>query len=487
SLLRSDAQREVLSALPDSSRAMQRLLATQSESAYQALLAAKAAGEPTSTVELKWFEAQRRYQQWLDVQVKPQDKNGSSPVSLAGMQQSLPDQTALLNFFAGSSHTFRMGVWSDSVSFDVLPPAKDWRDQVFALQEEIWGPFLGTQRVAQRGTPKAQLPSDLANSLHQILIGDLEKSLPNRLLIVPDGVLWHLPFDVLKPSSGSDRPWLTEHSYSLAYSGNWWQSKMEAPSESALNNFLAMAPSFPQSREAPVSNLLATRAYLGTLINNQAEAQNLADLYGANTLLGTSATLAAFQDQASQYRLIHLSTHGLASDQDGRVSLLAFASPSDTLVLGTDTFPGVQALFAGQLFSMNLNAEMVVLSACETNVGKPSEGEGLLGLSRGFFYAGTQSLLASLWEVSDGATTQLMAEFYRGLDQGLNKDVALQRAKISLLEEGMAPYHWAAFVLMGNQGPIQLKASPYTWWLWLGLGLGLGGLFLLIRRIRQSR
>ncbi len=125
-----------------------------------------------------------------------------------------------------------------------------------------------------------------------------------------------------------------------------------------------------------------------------------------------------------------------------------------SLVLSKDTNSGEDGfLQATEIFNLNLNADLVVLSACQTGLGKLVRGEGMIGLTRAFMYAGTPAVMVSLWSVSDISTATLMGEFYRNLvKHNLNKTDALRKAQLALLKDGKFahPFYWAPFVLVGD-------------------------------------
>jgi CHAT domain-containing protein len=144
-------------------------------------------------------------------------------------------------------------------------------------------------------------------------------------------------------------------------------------------------------------------------------------------------------------RRIHFATHGAISDErpqySGLMLTLSESGKEDGL------------LQVYEIFNLKLNAELVVLSACETGLGKELRGEGVLGLARAFMYAGATSIVASLWRVADRSTADLMIGFYRELDRGAHKAEALRRAKLELIRGGRYghPYYWASFILIGEQ------------------------------------
>ncbi|NNE71772.1 MAG: CHAT domain-containing protein, partial [Rhodothermales bacterium] len=143
----------------------------------------------------------------------------------------------------------------------------------------------------------------------------------------------------------------------------------------------------------------------------------------------------------NRFRFVHFATHGLVNDDRPDYSGLALAGS------GTDAL-----LQASEIFNLPINADMVVLSACETGLGQLVKGEGMVGLTRAFMYAGASTVAVSLWSVSDQSTSTLMREFYghlRGADA--SKTEALQRAKLTLLsdESTAHPFHWAPFILVG--------------------------------------
>ena len=162
--------------------------------------------------------------------------------------------------------------------------------------------------------------------------------------------------------------------------------------------------------------------------------------FAANREAATSAEL-------SQYRYVHFSTHGLLNSVHPELSGLIFSLVNERGE-SQDGF-----LLAHEIFNLKLPADVVVLSACETGIGKDIKGEGLVSLTRGFMYAGAPRVVVSLWGVSDLGTTELMVRFYQGmLKQGMSPAAALRAAQISLMNDKRwaSPYYWAPFTLQGE-------------------------------------
>jgi len=173
---------------------------------------------------------------------------------------------------------------------------------------------------------------------------------------------------------------------------------------------------------------------------------------------------------APNYQIIHLATHGKVNIQYPDYSYLAFQEVKDSLEN--------ELLYIKDIYGLQLKADLVVLSACETANGTLAEGEGIVNLARGFTYAGASAVVSTLWKISDIATANLMEEFYRGLKNGQPKDIAMAKAKNHFLETTSSqfahPFYWAAFVLIGDSAPISLPQSSqiisYTNVLWSGIG-----------------
>jgi CHAT domain-containing protein len=155
----------------------------------------------------------------------------------------------------------------------------------------------------------------------------------------------------------------------------------------------------------------------------------------------------AMSDELSQYRIIHFSTHGLLDSRHPELSGLVFSLVDET------GRPEEGFLRLHEIYNLKLNADLVVLSACQTGLGKEVRGEGLIGLTRGFMYAGAPRVMASLWQVDDAATAALMKRFYQNmLQEKLPPAAALRAAQIEMLKRRhwQSPYYWGAFVLQGE-------------------------------------
>jgi CHAT domain-containing protein len=152
-------------------------------------------------------------------------------------------------------------------------------------------------------------------------------------------------------------------------------------------------------------------------------------------------------DELSRYRMVHFSTHGLLDSRHPELSGLVLSLVDEA------GRPQEGFLRLHEIYRLRLNADLVVLSACQTGLGKEVRGEGLIGLVRGFMYAGAPRVMASMWEVDDAATTELMKSFYKGvLQEKLTPAAALRAAQIEMLKKShwQSPYYWGAFVLHGE-------------------------------------
>jgi CHAT domain-containing protein len=156
---------------------------------------------------------------------------------------------------------------------------------------------------------------------------------------------------------------------------------------------------------------------------------------------------AVINNNLANYRIIHFATHGILNDKHPELSGILLA------MLDEKGKPQDGFLQLSDIYKLNLPAELVVLSACETGLGKSVKGEGLIGLTRGFMYAGASRVLGSLWKVDDAATAALMADFYKEMfANGKRPADALRAAQLHLFEQRRwrSPYYWAGFVLQGD-------------------------------------
>ena len=162
--------------------------------------------------------------------------------------------------------------------------------------------------------------------------------------------------------------------------------------------------------------------------------------------LGREATEGGLKAAGlERYRYVHLATHGVVDEDHPGLS---------RLLLEPDNGAGEDGvLHLGEIYGLRLNADLVVLSACDTGLGRLVRGEGIIGLTRGFLYAGAASLLVSLWPVSDDAAASLVPDFYRELLAGRSKARALREAKLRTMgrnPEFAKPFYWSSLVLVGD-------------------------------------
>ena len=391
------------------------------------------------------------------------------PLDLGQLQGQLSQDQALLQYFVGEDqlvvflirpHDFQ--VYQYPLDFPLADWVGEWRRAIhdFAADQE---------------REKAREQYDrLALLLYKKLLAPLAPQLPERLIIVADGVLAYLPFEALLTAapaySGRFRQYdflLRRHSISYAFSStSWSQQRGHRPNAAEESGVLAVAPSFG-SEEVSWSERAEG---LGALRFNRQEAEGLVARWGGKLLLGEDASETQFKKHAGRYAILHLATHAKANDRVGDFSYLAFGQATDSLDNAT--------LYARELYALPLRADLVVLSACETGIGELQKGEGVISLARGFSYAGAQSILTTLWRVSDDKAYRLMTDFYEALSQGQDKATALRNCKLNYLsncrDREAHPFYWAAFVGMGNMAALNLGV-PRPWW----RGWGLGGLLVL--------
>ena len=312
----------------------------------------------------------------------------------------------------------------------------------------------------------------------------------SELIIVPDGLLGYIPFDALLTAPVKDIKNSREYPYllkdyqtSIAYSATLLKEMRDKKHrQTPIKQFLAVAPLFKNNHSDTLLltsrfiDISENRNRLGPLKFNIPEAQNLQNLLDGDVLTDTSATEDNFTKIAGDYQILHLSTHGKANDKTGDYSFLAFYELEDSIEN--------EWLYNRELYELELNADMVVLSACETGIGELQRGEGIISLARGFSYAGAKSIITSLWSVNDKTTPELMNYFYTNLKDGMTKDKALREAKLSYINSttpNPEPYFWAAFVPVGDMQPIEFQQDR-TIWLWMGLtSFGLIILFAIFK------
>ncbi len=296
------------------------------------------------------------------------------------------------------------------------------------LQERLGRPS-GTTRIAGATTANPRKPPqnyddspDELKKLYQLLIKPIEEFLPTdpdaKVVFIPHQALFLVPFAALREQSGK---YLIEK-HTIAYS----------PSIQVLAYTEKLRDRPQGSGELLVGNPT------GDLQSAEFEVNAIAQFFKTKAIIGQDATKAAILAKISDTRIIHLATHGKFDDTNGLNSEILLAPNGKKAI----------ALTAAEILKLNLKAELVVLSACNTAKGKIT-GDGVIGLSRAFILAGTPSIIVTLWSIPDAETGKLMPEFYRNLQTNSDRAQALRQAMLTTMRDYPHPRNWAAFTLIG--------------------------------------
>jgi CHAT domain-containing protein/Tfp pilus assembly protein PilF len=373
------------------------------------------------------------------------------PYTLDRAQTELLDKnTYLVEFFLGKQNAF---LW-------VISKEKILWAQSIPRKHEVFLKILEYQtQIAQR---KINLDFRLSQEIYDFLLKDALRPIPasSHLIIIPDGPLLRFPFEALVTEVKGHSPKYLLKDYVISYApsasvlGEIEGRKGRAPDGPV--DLLAMGnPVFEHQERAVQADMeyLRAGARLLPLPYAEEEVASISRIYqraGGRTesYVKDRALEEILKSQdCGQYKNLHFATHGFTDDRVPALSGLLLA-PSEKPD-GEDGF-----LRLNEIFPLNLNARLVTLSACETALGKEVRGEGMIGLTRAFFYAGAQSVMASLWMVSDQSTAILMCDFYEEYVKGERPALSLRLAKLKLLEgEDLSyrhPFFWAPFILAGE-------------------------------------
>jgi len=352
------------------------------------------------------------------------------------------DGSAVLEYMLGDAHSYAWAVTRDAVRVAILPARKE----IEALAK-AYCDGMAEEVTALTAQAHAREQRDRARKLYLMLLQPLADTIHDmgRLSIVPDGVLAYLPFESLV-TPGQPEHYLLER-HVIAYS-------QSASASLALRTRPTVVPGAGKTLLAfgdpdygkPGQGSERGGATWTAIPHTRDEVLSIASLYppGERVLrLGAAASESAVKsDNLRQYRYLHFAVHGFADEADPSRSGLVLAQGKDGDQDGI--------LRMDEIAQLRLKAELVTMSACRTAVGRLLEGEGLVALSRTFFYAGARNVIASLWDVNDISTAEIMKDLYVQMKAGLSPAEALRNAKLSLLrgreQLWRDPHFWSAFV-----------------------------------------
>lgn len=397
------------------------------------------------------------YNQTQELIDKDLKQTTNHQISIEEIQKKLElDKAEMQLYFFGQKSVYDFIITEKTTAFNKTGNAKDLR----ILIKEYLSFFEDPSVI------NSQL-KDFKESAHQLYRKlNLEQLHSKNIIIIPDALLSFTPFDSFlteksKTSQFEKMPFLIREK-SLTYQTSI-SFYLDDRKESNLKNQLGVFPVFENTSYE--------------LSYSKDEAKSFGKLENSDILYQNKATKSEFLKKASHYNILHLSTHA----QGGNFSIPAsLAFYDETLILP-------------ELYTLDLNPELVVLSACETGIGKIQGSEGAMSLARGFQYAGAKNLLFSLWQVNDQSTAEMMTSFYNHFENHQSKSYALHQSKLDYLDyfeirnHKKSPYYWAGFVYYGElETPQETDSPQIKWWIIFIILGAILCVFLLLRKRKHN-
>lgn len=362
----------------------------------------------------------------------------------------LEQDEALINYIVSDEEIFALVLDKSDIRFYSLGESDSLSTRVKSLRNSV---------LSDHSAEYSKVAKELHDQLIEPILSEINI---NSLIIVPDQSLHYLPFEMLlseasENSTYEELPYLI-HDYKISYVPSATVLKMLTEQKIPNpQNIFAAAP-FNESAVPFNEKVTASRymADLSPLPLTQYETNEIAKIFAekeslleyvfpeeVKILLGKQATKSTIETTSfEEYGYIHFATHAFVNEQDPSLSGIVFWGDQDD--------DGM--IYVNDIYNMRMNADLVVLGACETGLGTVYKGEGMIGFTRSFIYGGASNLMVSMWKVNDQPTANLMINFYRYVKDGHSYSGALQMAKIDLINqpEFAAPRNWAAFILQGR-------------------------------------
>jgi len=376
---------------------------------------------------------------------KPKDfSNESKITTLNDIQKSLAPNTMLLNYIINNKFGYLVSITKEETKLHEICDLDNLKQDIKSYLQLISKPITSREELLTLETLSINISKT-------IIPFDIDTKKINRLLIIPDYNLQNIPFESLTHNNGF---LIKDFEISYAYSYSYLIKNNEID-RNPKKHLISFAPySFNYDN-------------LKTLHQSLNESKSISETMDGQHFEKDLATLNNFKEHIYDYNIINIASHANAND-----SIAPWIAFKD------------QKLYLDEIYETKNQAEMVVLSACQTSLGDIKKGEGVFSLARGFFRSGSKSIVASLWNVNDKSNAEITIRFYKYLKQGKTKSAALRQAKLDYLNthslSEISPYYWSSLVLIGDASIVEFNSSNWKYYILIFLMMFM--LFSLIRK-----
>ncbi len=427
-------------------------------------------------------QLQNEYPKYYNLHHQP------APPTFAQLREQIGDSTTIIQFYEGTKNLFILSLHHDTtrlLRFDAEKYRRKLRPLIdFCTNADLQNPQQDSlMRYFARES----------HDFYQTYLAPALASPTRRLIVVADAMMHYFPLEVLcydtLPANAqgyAQLPYLVRKmNVSYQYASSLWYRQRLDDAYPVNYQIFALAPDYsampnPQRN----SEQHFKRRLLAPLQGAQTEVAALSETLRGYFAQGEEASELQFKTYAPQYGFLHLAAH----------SLLDTAEPSRSSIALTETLDTTEDNFlsAAEVKALSLNAELVVLSACETGIGTHQYGEGVVSIGSHFMYAGARSLITTLWALNDQTAPPIVSLFYLNLSKGYEKDEALRRAKLEYLDNtknsiAAHPALWGAFVQVGDYRAAAVSGRITIWWYLLPLAAVAAIGWWALRALRQRR